>query len=76
MRLKLSRDLRPTKEQVLEIANMIMNPPESGWKEYLETLDHDSTKTNVYDVDFVGKHGKYISRINLSFKLITIFEIK
>ncbi len=76
MRLKLSRDLRPTKEQVLEIANIIMTPPKSGWKEYLESLDPESSKTNVYDVSFVCGNGEYISRINLSFNLITIFEIK
>jgi len=79
MRLKFAPGVRPTKEQALEIAEVVMDEPDMGRRptEFdtvaeKEGWGTETTWIEVHDCD----HGEYTVRINLARALITILSIQ
>jgi hypothetical protein len=79
MALKVSQGIRLTREQVLEIGNVIMNEPDMGWKPWVFDTAADREEwenKHKWEEVFQGEHGTYKFRINLSWNMITILDVK
>jgi len=76
MTLKFAPGVRPTQEQALEIAQVVMAEPDMGWDWDLEHNEPASVRHKSYDVQLDGEYGTYHYRVNLSWELITILSVK
>lgn len=79
MQLKIEQGIKLTREQVLEIGNTIMQEPDMGWKPTVfdSAAERDEwEKRYKWEVHMSGEHGEYLYRVNLSWNMITILEVK
>ena len=76
MRLKFAKGIRPTREQALEIAQVVMAEPDMGWGvgPRFESLAEEGKHT--YEVRCAADEGVYLYRVNLNEELITILKIE
>ena len=75
MRLKLDQGVQPTREQALEIAQVVMAEPDMGWGvgPRFEPLAEEGKHT--YEERCAADEGVYSYRVNLEKELITILRI-
>ncbi len=72
MKLKIAQGILLTKEQLEEVANTIMTKPDMGWN-----YDDEKKETVfVQDYELTGEFGTYIYRVNLSWEMITLLNVK
>ena len=76
MKLKIQRGIILTQDQVREIANSIMAEPDITWEGELETVETVTPHHKSYDAELDGEFGRYHYRVNLSWELITILDVK
>jgi hypothetical protein len=79
MQLKIEQGIKLTREQVLEIGNTIMQEPDMGWKPWVfdSAADREEwEKRHKWEEELQGEHGTYTYRINLSWNMITILDVK
>ena len=76
MRLKLDQGVQPTREQALEIAQVVMAKPDMGWGvgPRFESLAEEGKHT--YEERCAADEGTYVYRVNLNEELITILKIE
>jgi len=72
MRVKFEQGVQPTVDQIREIANSICEKPDMGWNYNHETGKQEFVQT----IRLQGEEGDYLYRVNLSWEMITILEIK
>ena len=76
MRLKLAQGVQPTREQALEIAQVVMSEPDMGWGvgARFEPLAEEGKHT--YEERCAADEGVYLYRVNLKEELITVLKIE
>ena len=76
MRLKFAKGIRPTREQALEVAQVVMVEPDMGWGvgARFESLAEEGKHT--YEERCAADEGTYVYRVNLKKELITILNIE
>ena len=81
MRLKFAKGVRPTREQALEVAQVVMVEPDMGWKPTRSRFDtlaekDEWEKKTVWTERCAADGGTYVYRVNLKKELITILKIE
>ncbi len=74
MELKIAKHIKLTHDQVKEL-HLITTEPDNGWETDYNNLG-GNMKANVYEVELKTDVATYHYRVNLSFQLITLLEVK
>lgn len=74
MKIKISQNVRLNDAQLHEIAETVLQPPEQGWRAFVDAKRDE--KPNVRTHAFRGKYGEYRYRVNLSWNLITLLQVR
>ena len=71
MIIKIDRDVRMNQNQLNELT-IVLAEPDMGWD-----VDNDYNELPlVYDIEFEGIHATYTYRVNRSWQMITLLEVK
>ena len=75
MQIKFEKKVAPTPKQFKELA-MFLQEPKYGWGNYSDGEPIDLNHHQYYDEIKKGAFGTYTYRVNLSYQLITVKEVK
>jgi hypothetical protein len=78
MEIKFERSLRLNEEQLKEVLDLAFAPSLTEKPMSFDSVAEKDywKKTKVWMTEIDGDHGTYTLRINLSWELITVLEVK
>lgn len=75
MNIKFEKKVELSQEQMLELAKLL-EEPDMGWGKDAQGEPIELKHSQYYDEVSSGDYGEYHYRVNLSYQLITVKEVK